>query len=437
MRFHLTTGARFALVRAIIAIGAAAFVHGANAGDTFKKGPEWVGSWATTTATVGSPPIGAPPNPFAGGFANQTIRQVVPLTVGGDAIRLRISNVYGDRPLKFDSVYVATQQNEATVASGSSRAVSFGGRADVTVQKGAVVISDPLPYKLPDLANLTVSMYSAEATGLPTAGLSGAISYVGGGNQAALDAGTFSPAGAAWFLTGVDVVPDNEVRGAIVVLGDSTSAGGRTAWPGVLASQIVQKHSVLNVAIGGNRILTDSECNWWVSAVARFDRDVLLQTGVHTVVMLEGINDIGFGYFTNPGRLANCVRPAVVRTADELIDAVKQLVARAHARGIRFIGGTVTPYKGWVWYSEAGEATREAFNNWIRTTDELDGYVDFDKVLADPLDPLQIRRGWTEDNLHPNVAGHKAMGFAAAIQLRHTLNGGHYHEQPSWHPYRY
>ena len=271
MRFHLTTGARFALVRAVIAVGAAAFVHGANAGDTFKKGPDWVGSWATTTATVGSPPIGAPPNPFAGGFANQTIRQVVPLTIGGGAIRLRISNVYGDRPLKFDSVYVATQQNEATVASGSSRAVSFGGRADVTIQKGAVVISDPLPYMLPDLANLAVSMYSAEATGVPTAGLSGAISYVAGGNQAALDAGTFSPAGAAWFLTGVDVVPDNEVKGAIVTLGDSTSAGGRAAWPGVLASLVVQKYSVLNVAIGGNRILTDSECNWWISAVSRFE----------------------------------------------------------------------------------------------------------------------------------------------------------------------
>jgi lysophospholipase L1-like esterase len=337
--------------------------------------------------------------------------------------------VYGDRArpdgVTFDAVRIALQQSGPAIASGSDRIVTFSGLQHVTIQTGAVVVSDPVTLHVPDAANVVVSLFAADPTGTPTVGGSGAVSYVASGNHANdVDGAAFTAAGGAYFLVAVDVQASPHVKGAVVAIGDSITAGGRTAWPGVLASRLLagpqgQTLSVLNVGVGGNRILSDSVC-FDYGAVSRFDLDVLAQTGSCTVLMHEGVNDLlqpnsppGFPFFI-------CNLPATVRSAGDLIEGVAQLAARAHARGMRFIGGTITPSKDNIYglWTPQVEVTRLAFNDWIRTTNLIDGYVDFAAAVADPTDPAKLAAQYNSgDGLHPNLAGDQAMANAVDLKL--------------------
>ncbi len=387
-----------------------------------------VGTWSTSPFESGALTI-----PFVNGFSNQTIRQIVHVSLGGQAVRLRLTNALGTRPVTFDSVYLGIQLSGATLMPRSNRAVSFGGRSGITIAAGAEALSDVVSLRLEPGQNLVVSLFARAATGTPTThGFAFQTNYVADGNVAADEATTaFTTTTTSWyFLDAVDIVALQRNRGAIVALGDSITDGfGSTTdanhrWPDFLAQRLRQGRGpdalgVLNQGIGGNRVLNDSAC-FGVNAQARLDRDVLTQDGVDFVILLEGINDIGFSAFDPsmlPPEFQPCIQPSPDVSAEQIIAGYQQIIARVHARGATIFGGTLLPFKGAGYYTPAGEAKRQAINTWIRTSGEFDGVIDFDRATGDPADPLQLRPAYDSgDHLHPSDAGYEAM--ANEIDLR-------------------
>lgn len=423
-------------VRALCTIGLAiAFLGGsavATATDPLRaqRNEALVGTWGTSPHEPGALPV-----PFADGFSNQTVRQIVHVSVGGQAVRLRLTNAFGTRPVTFDSVYIGLQRNGASLVPRSNRAVSFGGRGGITIAAGAEALSDTLSLRVDSGQNLVVSLFARTATGTPTThGSSFQTNYVAAGELAADETGTaFTTTTTSWyFLDAVDVVasPANK-SGAIVALGDSITDGfGSTTdtnhrWPDLLAQRLRQGRGgngdlgVVNEGIGGNRVLNDSPC-FGANAQARLDRDVLTQDGVEFVVLLEGINDIGFPVFDTsmlPPDFLPCIEPRPDVSAQQIIAGYQQIIARVHASGALIFGATLLPFKGAGYYTEAGEAKRQAVNSWIRTSGEFDGVLDFDRATRDPGDPLRLQPLFDSgDHLHPSDAGYQAM--ANAIDLR-------------------
>ncbi|WP_298183128.1 SGNH/GDSL hydrolase family protein [Saccharomonospora sp.] len=372
---------------------------------------EWIGSWHAAMTTA------AASGPSAEGFTDTTLRQVAHLSVGGDAVRVRISNAYGTDPLTVAAVTVAPRSDDAagtpTVDPKALTEVTFGGRAAVTIPAGADWMSDPVDVSVPDDSDLVVSMYLPGPTGPATTHRAGyATSFAASGDVTA-DAGeAFDKLDTSrYFLTGVDVT--TRARGSVVFFGDSITDGvistvdANLRYPDQVADRLLTRPGphrcgVLNSGISGNRLLTDAGASG-DSALARFDRDVLSRPGVQTVVLLEGINDIG----NSEGALE----------PEQLIAVYRQFIARAHAAGITVVGATLTPFEGAAYYTEAGEADRQAVNEWIRDSGEFDAVVDFDAVLRDPAHPSRILPAYDPgDHLHPNDAGFAAM--AAAVDLR-------------------
>lgn len=370
--------------------------------------PAWVGSWATAVDRAGSS------GPSAEGFERQTLRQVTHLSIGGDQVRVRLTNVFGDRDLQVGSTTVALRgRSGGATTAGAPSPVTFAGRADVTVPPGVEVVSDPLPLAVPDDSDLVISTFLPVATGPATWRSSGwSTSYVADGNAAgARGAARYAPVGASFFfLDGVDVLTRSS--GAVVTFGDSITEGccspefvdANVRYPDFLADRLTtlpqaRKMGVLNAGISGNRLLADGA---GPSAMARFERDVLGQTGVTSVILLEGINDIG--------------RSGGAVDAQELIAVYRQFIARAHDAGLTVVGATLTPYGGSGYYSAAGERDRQAVNTWIRTSGEFDAVVDFDRVIRDPQGPTRMLPTYDPgDHLHPNAAGYAAMGAAVPL----------------------
>ena len=374
----------------------------------------WVGSW-------GASPVGEGIGPTTPDFANATLREIVRPSIAGKSLRLRLTNEFGTTPLRVESVHVALSAGKAATQPSSDHAVTFNGQAAISIPPGAYVVSDPVAMATQPFANLAVSIY------LPQQQI-GTISvhsdaqqtnYTAPGDHVA-DATLVSPSlQQSWyFLKGVDVEPASAGAATVVAFGDSITDGygstvdANTRWPDELAQRLqgnasTRDLSVLNEGIGGNRVLRDG---YGPSALARFDRDVLAEAGVRFVVMIESINDIG--------RLAYPDQPMDAVTAPQLEQGLAQLVARAHEHGIKFFGGTITPYQGAGYYSQAGEQVRETVNQWIRTSGVFDGVVDFDKAVADPANPLQLLESEQHgDHLHPNDAGYKKMGDAIDLNL--------------------
>jgi lysophospholipase L1-like esterase len=392
-------------------------------------GQKWVGTWSATPALP--PPLdsGFSP-PFATGFTNQTIRDVVHTSIGGSAVRLRLTNTFGSQPVTFDAVDVGIEQSGATLVPGSNHVVTFGGSTSIMIPAGAEALSDPVSLTVGSEQNLAVSLFTAGMTSTPTAHVFAAqTNYVASGNFAAAESGSaFTDTATSWyFLDGVDVMVSPSIKGAVVTLGDSITDGTASTlnanrrWPNDLARRFLAGPSglvmsVLDEGFGGNRVLNDSAC-FGVNAVARLDRDVLTQAGVRDVILLEGINDIGFSA-APPAPFSVCFQPATDVSAAQIIAGYQQIIAQVHAKGMKIFGGTLTPFKGAFYWSPAGEAKRETVNNWITTSGAFDGVIDFAAATADPSDPLMFAPQYDSgDHLHPNDAGYQAMANAVDLAL--------------------
>ena len=403
-----------------------------------QTGGHWVGTWSAalvarpqpagqSAATPAQPPPAAPQGQGRGGgrggglpasFNNQTLRQIVHTTVGGDQVRVVFSNVFGSAPLPIEAAEVALRDKDALLVARSAHPLTFGGRSSAIIPAGAVAVSDPVSLVVPAETDLAIDLYLPDSsaaspspmtihnTGLQT-------NYFSSGNQVgAMDMPAAMMTQAWFFIARVEVMAPQQV-GAVVVLGDSITDGFRSTananarWPDQLAKRLTAapasaKVGILNAGITGNRLLLDGI---GPSALARFDRDVLEQVGATYVIVMEGINDIGMaGRESSP-------------TAADLIAAHVQMIERAHARGLKVYGATLTPFEGANYWTTEGEAKRQALNDWIRTSNVYDGVIDFDAVLRDPEHRTKLLAMYQAgDNLHPNDAGYALM--AASIDLK-------------------
>jgi lysophospholipase L1-like esterase len=393
----------------------------------------WVATWTTPQPLIRAQPAAplraaapatAPPaaprpvNPAQAiattGFHDQTVRMIIHTSIGGQQTRVKLSNPFGGTPVKVGAAHIAIRSKDSEIAPGSDHALAFNGNPGCILGPGMVILSDPVDFAVPSQGDLAVSLYMPDETGPPSAHNGLHTTYISNqgdqtGAPAIADAITTQ---AYYWLAGVDVVAP-AAASLIVTFGDSITEGARSTndtnhmWPAVLSARLAANKAtahfaVANMGIGGNRVLRDGA---GASALARFDRDVLSQSGVKWVMMLEGINDIGRGN-TEPV------------SAEDLIGAFKQIIERAHTHGIKVVGCTLTPYEGAGYSREEGEAIREALNTWIRTGRAFDGVADFEAATRDPNNPKHIRPEFDPgDHLHPNDAGYKAMADAVDLAI--------------------
>jgi lysophospholipase L1-like esterase len=368
------------------------------------------------------------PFPGTASYSNVTIRQVVRVSAGGGHVRVRLSNEYGTRALVIGKATIAVANSAGEVQPGTVHALSFAGKPGATVPPGAPLLSDALELQVAPLSSLSISLYFPEDTGPCTCHQTGMqTGYVS-------EPGDFTGTGqfpvhekieTRAFISGVEVETPGK---AVVVLGDSISDGvGSTPdqnrrWPDHLAERLA-KHSswgVVNMGISGNRVLSGGLGD---SALTRFDRDVLSVPGAAYVIVFMGVNDLGMSYGHAEGPMAEAfkaLRPPHPVTSEAMIAGYRQLIERAHAKGLKIIGATITPYGGAAYYSAEGEQIRQAVNTWIRTGRAFDGVIDFDAVIRDPADPTRIKEGFhMGDHLHGSDAAYDAMANAIDLSLLH------------------
>lgn len=377
----------------------------------------WEGTWTASPQK----PLELPlfPNWAYQGFTDQSVRQVIRTSQGGPAIRVQLTNKYGLSPLTVTGATIGRTGAGAEV--GSLRTLTFRHAQSVVIPVGQEISSDLVPLPVRPLEKLTITLYFAGASGPVTYhGDAETTAYRAAGDHRSDTSGSaFTETTGSWYvLDSVDVVDPSPRRDVVVAFGDSITdgfgAGADTysRYPDELAERLGGRKAVLNAGIGGNRVLTDSDCVG-DKATKRFKADVLSQPRVRTVIILEGINDIGLSELEFPP----CFTKGPRVTAAELIAGHRELIRQARAAGVRVIGATMLPYKGAGYYTDAGEAVRDAVNTWIRTSGEYDAVVDFDKVMASPDDPDVLNPAYDSgDKLHPGPAGYKAM--ADAIDLR-------------------
>ena len=348
-----------------------------------QQAPRWVGAWAAS-------PMGAPVNFGQPSPANTTYRNVVRISAGGATVRVELTNEFGTRPLAIGAAHIAVSAGMGAIQPGSDHALTFNGQTSVIIPPGAPMFSDPIPMQVPALASLAVSVYLPDQSlGETTCHQEGmTTTWITEGNNTTAETATGARTISSFcFVKAVDVTTSDARAAAIVCLGDSITDGAHSTpntnqrWPDILAARLqadskTAHFSVLNEGIGGNRLLNDLA---GVNALARLDRDVLAQSGVKYVILLEGINDIGHTALPRD--------PSDVITVPELILAYTQIVAHAHAHGLKIYGATLTPYDGARYSSPKGEEMREAVNQWIRTSGVFDGVIDFDKAVQDPANP--------------------------------------------------
>lgn len=386
--------------------------------------PAWTGSWAVAMQGANDGVLG--PNWSVAGFANQTVRQVIRTSAGGSLLRVHLSNVYGTAPLRVAGATIARAGDDGSVVPGTLRPLTFGHRPAPVVPAGRELSSDPVPLATAPLEHLAVTLYFAAPTGPATNHTIGsATSYrATGDHRVAVDGTVFTETSESYyFLSAVDVLGRPRAKNVVVAFGDSITDGAYSTvdadnrYPDELSERLVTAGTplaVLNSGIGGNRMLDSSPC-FGDRPAERFARDVLDKPGVRTVIISEAINDIVAVLIPEP---TPCADPYESLEVQQLIDAHQELIDRAHARGIRVVGGTVLPYKNNVYgiWTEEGEAIRDALNDWIRTSGEYDAVVDFDQAVSDPAEPDQLNPAYNSgDGLHPNDNGYHAM--AAAIDL--------------------
>jgi lysophospholipase L1-like esterase len=401
----------------------------------------WVGTWSTAPA---GPPLPANVQQFSG----QTLRLIVHTTIGGSEVRVRLSNELSTAPLRIGAAHVALRQVGEAIQPATDRVLTFSGSTSITIPPGAPALSDPIPLPVPALSDLAVSIFlpdtvqgnTIHSSAFQTNYVSAPGDYTGAGVLPVQRAITSWP-----FLTGVDVVSAN-LGASIVALGDSITDGSNTMrdtnhrWTDLLAQRLQSSRQslnpiggvigqlfpnllgntsilgVLNKGIGGNRLLRDpgEQPTFGRAALARFDRDVLAQAGVEYLIVLIGINDIG-----HPGTGTIPLSEAV--TANDLITGYRQLIARAHEKGITVFGATLTPFEPTTianFYSPQKETVRQQVNQWIRNSGEFDAVIDFEAAVRDPAQPTRMLAAYDSgDHLHPNDAGMQAMANAIPLTL--------------------
>lgn len=353
-----------------------------------------------------------------------TVRDVVRTSIGGQALRIRLSNRFGNRPVTFDDVRVALSAGRAATVAASQHRVLFGARRRVTIPVGSQRLSDPIALPVGARRDLAITLYSSGPTGRVTGGGIRHPSYLSGpGNFTTNSNGApFTDRALFWyFLSGVDVETGSRPLGSVVALGDSITAGAAStvytwrAWVDHLAARLAKRPrplAVLNAGINGNSLHESSPC-FGQSGLARLTRDVFGQLGIRTMILALGVNDI---VLPPQGQRGPCAeRPVSVPT---MIRLYTQVAQRAHAHHLKIIAATITPFGLDKVWTPALEAKRDALNDWIRHAQVFDGVIDFAKALADPADPAKMRAQFSSpDGLHPNDAGHAAMARAIPPRL--------------------
>ena len=380
--------------------------------------------WAETWAAAPMKPTRLDINRASTGFTDTTIRNIVFTSIGGREIRIRLSDLSGTRPLDIGRASVGEVASGGSLA-GSAFPVKFGNSASVVVPAGREVLSDPVPMSVSPLEDIAVSVYLPGPTGPATYHYFGEqANYLATGNHVSdISDAAFPGRTTSWyFLDGVEVLRAYKRAGVVVAYGDSITDGIGSAsglndrWPDFLARRLDSQYGnqapgVIDEGIGGNRVLNNSAC-YGQSAVARFSRDVLDQPGVRAVIVLEGINDIGYSEDANIG----CEAPNTNVSAAQIIDGYKKMIAAAHSHRVKIFGATMTPF-GSAWFWSIGEQAKwQAVNDWIRTSGAFDGVFDFARAAGDPDNPDYLSPpDDSGDGLHPNDAGYAAM--AAAVNL--------------------
>ncbi len=360
-------------------------------------------------------------------FDNQTIREIVHTSIGGNTVRVRISNAFGKQTVDIGAAHIALRSKGSGIAAGSDRVLNFGGRPTVSIPANALVLSDPVQLDVPPSGDLAISIFIPKAT--PGAGIHYAAqqtSYIAQADQTGAVSISEPAAITSWvFLTSVEVLAP-ESAASVVAFGDSITDGARSTvdanlrWPNVLSDRLQArkgktKVGVLDAGIGGNRILHDAATNvrFGVNALARFDRDVLAQAGVKYVIILEGINDLGHAGTSAPA--------SETVSAEDIIAGMKQMIERAHEKGIKVFGATITPFEGTSfpgYFTPEKEVKRKAVNEWIRNGKNFDGVIDFEKAVRDPKNPDRMLSAYDGgDHLHPGDGGYKAMGESIDLSL--------------------
>jgi lysophospholipase L1-like esterase len=398
------------------------------------NGNHWVGTW--TTSLVGRPQFPPPPPaataapapgpaaspaPFIQ-FNNQTLRQIVHTSIGGTRARVVLSNGFGTAALTIGAAHLALRDRDASIVTQSDRALNFGGRPTVTIPPGAVIYSDAVDLDVPVMGDVAIDLYLPGDTSTPSPltmhSAAFQTSYVSEtGNHVGMATLPVAARVQSWFLLSrLEVMAPDSV-GAVVAFGDSITDGTRSTpdtnnrWPNQFARRLLSQaggpiFGVLDAGIAGNRVLSNGAFGVGADALARFDADVLSQPGVTHIIVLEAINDIGQA------------RDSPTPTAEDLIVGHKQLIERAHSRGVKIYGATLTPFEAAAYFTREGEAKRAAVNQWIRTGKAYDAVIDFDAVTHDPANPTRFLPQFDSgDHLHPNDAGYQAMANAIDLAL--------------------
>lgn len=373
--------------------------------------PHWVGTWACAPQTVDKAFM-----PYNNQMTNRSVRQVVKVSIGGNVIRLQLSNELSSEPVEITSVYIAKAGNGPEIYKTSAKYLQFGKKRQVVIPAGKAVFSDALKFKLQPLERVSITINYLKAPKEPTVHMgSRTTSYILRGVTNSYTDFTTAFKEDHWFnISAIDVL--DATASSIAILGNSITDGkGSTTnaqdrWPDFLSAALnngagfnlfkVGKTGILNLGIGNNRILS---VGLGAPGKERFDRDILAQRGLRAVIIFEAINDIGTS--TNPDE-----------TARKLVEAYQVMIKKARQRGLKVYMGTITPFRGCRGYfTEEREKARKIVNSWIRTTHEIDGFIDFDALMRDPSAPEQLRREWQiGDWLHPNPVGYKQMGEYAA-----------------------
>ena len=373
----------------------------------------WIGTWATAPQTVVKSFM-----PYNNNMSNRSVRQVVKVSIGGDMIRLKLSNIYSTEPVVIRSIYIAHAKDSFAIAPKSAKYLKFNNQYKVTIPAGKSITSDALPYNLKPLQRLAITINYTSAPTVPTVHMgSRTTSYIMKGVTNAHSNFEKAFRENHWYnISGIDVYTMRTDLSSIAIIGNSITDGkcstdnAQNRWPDVMSEMLQLKYKitnqgVLNLGIGNNRVVVPG--GFGALAKERFDKDVLAQAGVKKVIIFEGINDIGAaksGYSETVAR--------------QLIESYQAMIKKAKARRLKVYLGTITPFKGAGYYSPFHEAARQTVNEWIRNqakNKEVDGILDFAKLLQDPEDDRRMKKEYvSNDWLHPNPTGYKAMGTYAA-----------------------
>ncbi len=380
---------------------------------------KWVGTWSTAPQLV--EPGNMPPSP---GLTNNSLRQVVRVSIGGDTLRLRFSNEFSTSPVTMKSVQIAVSTGGSTVDTSTNEELKFNGDSGVIMDVGAAVTSDPIAFNLKPRMDLVITIYygqtSSTVTGHPG---SRTTSYIIAGDTATKTDFTGAVTTDHWYtINAIDVLAPSTAS-CVAILGNSITDGrGSTTnlqnrWPDIFSEHLLKDPStrevgVINMGIGGNCMLYGG---LGPTGVKRYDRDILNQSGVRWVIIFEGVNDIGGVHSA----------AAAAATADNLIAAYKEMIVKAHAENIRIYGATIMAFKGNWYYNQYSESCRDTVNRWIRTEGNFDACIDFDKVMRNPQDTLSLVSTNQNDGLHPDAAGYKKMGDSIDLNLFTASDIGH------------